>query len=326
MKKNLSISLGRLLMVALTLSACTKTIPDQSSLPQSVSQAAAQNHNCQLTFLDWGDGSSFRFHYNNKGLADQWVLDYGDDFPHDVYSLVYDENNRLVSSVYTFLDFTLNIFFTYTGNNITKSTWIDPTTNTVFDERFYTFNSRGQMTRQDDYLYDVHVTFVYNAAGHATGIDYYFGSDLLFSFANTFNTPNRDPLLAINGLPFGFPIFYYQLWDRWWETSDKFILHDGGNQYVLLDDDPAQTVMHTGTQNYLTSVSFYDRISQSSRTVSFEYQNCEGENESTNQASKHVTNDHGVINKARIIRSLLHTPSKELKQRFIELRNQYLTK
>jgi hypothetical protein len=51
-------------------------------------------------------------------------------------------------------------------------------------------------------------------------------------------------------------------------------VYENGNPVVMLDTDPAQTVMELGFRHYLSSVTYYDRVRETFMTRNFEYQNC----------------------------------------------------
>jgi hypothetical protein len=100
------------------------------------------------------------------------------------------------------------------------------------------------------------------------------------------------------------------------ETSDIYTVYENGNPIVVLDTDPAQTVMHMTHQNYLSSVTFFDNVSESNMTRNFEYQNCRpGDN-----ASEPVTNSSTATTSLVEKRSnkpaplLFSTPDKVRKQ------------
>jgi hypothetical protein len=55
-------------------------------------------------------------------------------------------------------------------------------------------------------------------------------------------------------------------------------VYENGNSIVLFDSDPAQTVMEFGFKHYLSSATYYDRVSNTFMTRNFEYQNCGPQN------------------------------------------------
>ncbi len=79
--------------------------------------------------------------------------------------------------------------------------------------------------------------------------------------------------MAIPGLPYAF-IYTTGSVSKSYATSDKFTVFENGNPIVLFDTDPAKTVMEFGPKHYVSSATFYDRVSGTFITRTFEYQNC----------------------------------------------------
>jgi hypothetical protein len=322
MRKNLLITYCVVLFSLLQFSGCRKETKDSlvSSETATDSKLASSENNskCRLNHIDWG-GFFYDFHYNEKGLADEWILDFGDGLPHH-YTMEYDKNNRLIKAYDYYNNIIYTNLFEYTGNLITKHTWTSNITAEA-GEVIFTYNKKGEMLTQDDIINDVHVTFVYGPRG-CIHWDFYIGNALYLSDDFTYSIPNRNPFLAIPGLSFAFPLYAFGTWDKWWNTSDRFVLYDNGNPIILYDYDPAQTVMQTGHQNYLTSVSYYDRVSESTVINTFTYENCGGQSEVADAESSQ--GKRAVISKNRkaVRPLLLYGSQKQIKEQIKQLRNQ----
>jgi hypothetical protein len=327
---------GVILSVLLLFSGCQKQINEPPPSPQDTNlQTESQQNelqrrrgedNCQFVHLDWGDGTFYHYHYNNKGLADEWVIDYGDGLP-DKYSMEYDRHDKLSKgkAFFTSSNNTYNISFIYDGDKIVKEKWRNTATNAVI-ETINTYNRRGQMTRRDDITNDIHARLFYNDQGNNSKVDFYQGDILIYRGIFTFNIPNRNPYLAVNGVPYGFPYYTLGPWDERWETSDKIILYDGsGNGDVIIDYDPSRTRMQTGTHNYLASATYYDRVSQTSVTNTFTYQNCgehHGDHHDDNYDNRTSSNKSAQVSTINKLRRILSGPAKEIKKQLMQLRKE----
>jgi hypothetical protein len=84
MKKNLLKNLCSLLLTVLLFSGCRKTteelIPDNDLQDEALTKTNEGDNDCRLQHVNQGfgfAGPDMDFHYNQKGLADIWRLDYG---------------------------------------------------------------------------------------------------------------------------------------------------------------------------------------------------------------------------------------------------------
>ena len=91
-----------------------------------------------------------------------------------------------------------------------------------------------------------------------------------------FEISNKNPSLAINGVNFGFPFEIFNVFDKRWNSFGSWVIYDNGNPIVVNEDDPAQTVIHTGQGNYATYAKYYDIPSESFYEMTFNYSNCNG--------------------------------------------------
>lgn len=330
MKKNYLKHIGPVLLAVLLVSSCQKsTIEKPSAIKESTEEAArkspnaSQKNRCQLTYGVDANSYPNWFHYNDKGLADEWRIDFGDGIP-DVYTMKYDKWNRLIHAD-EHIDGILfsTIDFVWTGNNITKEYWNQD--GFLFDV-VNTYDKKGQMiTREASYGYRGEMEYSRNG-----NIDRYFVYylDELISFdILTYNQPNKNPFLAIQGIPYSFP-YVSNLWGKWHETSDIYTIYDNGTPIVILDTDPAQTVMQLTRRNYLSSVTFFDRVSQSFVTRNFEYENCEqnDHHRSTGAASSLPAPNLSAGKKSPKRSALLLSRPNDIRKQILELRKQRLNK
>ncbi|HYK44659.1 MAG TPA: hypothetical protein VEV83_05805 [Parafilimonas sp.] len=322
--KNLKILWAILLLAASLLTGCKKETMDSSLSNQTAasSKLTPPGSRCQLTNLDWGGGAFWHFHYNEKGLADEWIIDNADGFPHN-FTMQYDENNRLIGAKDHFNNTVYTNIFKYAGSQLIEQTYTNDVTSETGD-KFFTYNKKGDIVREDDIINDVHVNFVYGPMG-CIHWDLYFGSYHFLSNDITFEKPNRNPLLSISGIDFGFAFANVPLWDKRQETSDHLVVYDSDNNpFVIFDTDPAQTVMQPAHEDYLSSVNYYDKVNQTITTYTFTYQNCDGQTEQENLASQPSLPMPAVINKNyRQQMPLVFGSQEQIKEQINKLKIQY---
>jgi hypothetical protein len=263
--------LPALILIAslVAISSCQKSVTETKDevatkrLPDGILK-----NQCQLTRMNV-EGFDNQFHYNDKGLVDEWTIDFGFDFP-DVYTMEYDNDNKLSRAWYHYdgqLFATIN--FEWTGSLLTKENW--DYSGFLFDV-INIYDRKGQMIKREA-SYGHSAIAEYSSNGNIPVREIYFAGELQQRNEYTFYQPNKNPFLAIRGLPYGFPFVIFDF-SKWWETSEKIIDYTSGSPVVAYDYDPAQTVMQIGFQNYPTLVTHYDLVTNTIVPYSFEYQNC----------------------------------------------------
>jgi hypothetical protein len=258
-----------LVVSLLAISSCQKSITETKDevAAKSLPDEMLKNQ-CKLTHMAL-EGFDFRFHYNSKGLADEWRIDYGTGIP-DVYTMEYNNDNHLTRAWYHYDgELQSTIDFEWTGNLLTKENW--DYSGFLFDV-VNTYNIKGEMTgREVSYGYSI--VSEHSPNGNAPIRDIFFDGELFYRGEYTFNQANKNPFLAIRGIPYGFPFLTFEF-TKWWETSEKQTYYFDGDPFVVLDEDPAQTSVQFGFQNYLSGVTHFDVVSNSNIPFGFEYQNC----------------------------------------------------
>ncbi|MGZ8540675.1 MAG: hypothetical protein ACXWV6_08515 [Chitinophagaceae bacterium] len=278
MKKNLFITGSILLLGLLLIPGCQKEIEEKITATSDNSEAELQsrgshdrsnNNQCQFTHLIV-EGFEHVYHYNSKGLADEWHIDYGDGVYHDVFTMEYDKNSRLIKAWYHYDGaWVATIDFVWKGKLITDEHW--DYSGFIFDV-INIYNKKDQMIKRElSYGHSAAIQFSPN--GNTPKVDIFLNGELASRAEYTYYRPNKNPFLAIRGIPYGFP-FVAMIFSQWWETSDKTTAYENGVPTVLWDYDPAETKIQFGFQNYPSLITYYDRISNSVFTYGFEFQNC----------------------------------------------------
>ncbi len=77
MKKNLIITFSIMLFACAWLTGCKKESTSAKNAGEMNDLQVGNNSSCKLTHNVWGYWYTWDFHYNNKGLADEWKIDFG---------------------------------------------------------------------------------------------------------------------------------------------------------------------------------------------------------------------------------------------------------
>ncbi len=286
MKKNFLLLNGLFLFSMMILMGCQKEIKESLLKEQSEDNKASANtasrnnleNACRIVTLDWSAGGAgiAQFHYNEKGLADHLITDFGGGYIIEE-TMYYDDNNRLIKADEIQFGFRYTYLFYYTGERLTRLTRTSVDFPANIEDFRYTYNEKGQITRQDDDNTDVHVLMYYDDMGNCTRTDVYHGSELGYSDNYTYEKPIRNPTLNVPGIEVAF--FFYggtTYLNKRHFTSNRTVIYDNGEPFVYNDYDPSKTIANTGNHNFPGSVNYYDRVSQASLDILFDYENCDG--------------------------------------------------
>ncbi len=341
MKKNLFKVISGLIFSALAFWGCQKDIKELSAAPETELQLKGDNNGnnnkCRLVSNQGDDNLLQTFHYNNKGLVDQW--NYSVTAYNDRLAFEYDRNDKVVKARYYYNgEFLYTLIPEYQGNRIIKETWFVGETNIIDDQAFFTYNRKGQLIRKESFLYDYYILYKYDAVGNAYKQDWFYTDGTqIYDLTYYFTKPVKNPMLLVPGLARGIAWQYYEL-SPWRQTGLKAIAFDeGGNPFTFLDQEPRRSILRAGRQNYAVYQNFYDRVSESWYEQTWSYDNC-GRNdncddldgngkrdcEENNDLSKSPVSTALANNKNnRIAMPVLHGPMKKIKEQIIELRKQF---
>jgi hypothetical protein len=264
----------------LFMTGCQKSMQEtteeataESTLSQmtKAKQLDPKKNECQLTFGYDDGGFPNYFHYNSVGLVDEWRVDRGGGAVYNI-KMTYDNKNRLstASLIDPFGGFLVSIDFVWAEDRITLEHW---DVGGFFQFDFInTYDKRGNIIKRES-SYGLSTIIEFSPQGNYLRYVSYMDGVALQSDEYTYNKSNKNPFNAIPGLPY--PFLYTGAYvSKWYATSDKFTVYENGNPIVLFDTDPAKTVMEFGPKHYLSSATYYDRVSKTFTTRTFEYQNC----------------------------------------------------
>ena len=285
MKRLLTITCGIILFACACLTSCKKENTSAANANEINDLQVGNNSSCKLTHLVWAYYYTWDFHYNDKGLADEWRIDFGNGFIQD-FKMEYDKFNRLIGAPAYDDDGNL-VFtssFTYDGNLVATQKYADLVTGAA-GEIHFTHNSKGQIIREDDLINGTHQILSYDNMGNCIRSDYYIGEYFWYSDRYSFENNVRNPLLTVTGVDFMFPYLGAGYFNKLWFSNNLSIFYDvEGNEYVLNDYDVPQTVFTTGQQNFPALASYFDKVSQSPLEISFGY-SCNGNGNFTNRTA-----------------------------------------
>ncbi len=333
MKKSLLKTLSSLLLFTLLFSGCKKVTEKElmSENPltgkEEPGQANAKDgdNSCRLQSLVTGTGYQELISYNNKGLANRWYIDYGGGDTYD-YHFTYDSKGKLVSSQEIFWGGTVDYTFYSDGKHITRATGRLQPGGELFSDIFYVYNNKGQMISLDDVPADIHSRFFYDNKGYNRKSDFYVGTDLVYTLFLNFNINNKNPYLALKGIDFGFVsyIFVAPQFDQRWNSDGSWVVYEEGNPIVIAEDDPAQTVIHTGQGNYATYAKYFDIPSSSFYDMTFTY-SC-NDQVSDNKSPVPSVKKSGPMTVKTRLQKILNSRSKNMKQELLSLKAEFLQK
>ena len=183
------------------------------------------------------------------------------------------------------------------------------------------------MISLDETVNDIHTRYYYDNKGYCRRSDYYIGTELFLTLFLNFEISNKNPYLAINGVDFGFPFEIFNVFDKRWNSFGSWVMYDNGNPIVVNEDDPAQTVIHTGQGNYTTFAKYFDIPSESFYEMTFNYSNCNG---GDNEESSKVMPATSVKKNRPMpvlasLKKILATHSKNMKQELTDIKRQILS-
>lgn len=333
MKKNFFKGICSLILSALLFSGCQKVTQEElmtEDPAQPNHRINNDNNNCRLQSMVTDYGLTESFSYNQKGLADTWLIDYGggDFFEHQI---TYDNKNRIkgthvIAPVFLPGD-AINYTF-YNKGNVTTRALGYLESGPIWADYNYSYNNKGQMIRLDETVNDVHTRYYYDNKGYCRRSDLYLGTELYLTLLLDFEISNKNPYLAINGVNFGFPYEIFNVFDKRWNSFGSWIMYENGNPIVVNEDDPAQTVIHTGQGNYTTYAKYFDIPSASFYEMTFNYSNCNG---GDNEESSKVMPATSVKQSRPMpvlasLKKILGTPSKNMKQELTDFKKQILSR
>jgi hypothetical protein len=325
MQKKFLVNLTGLLLAILLFWSCKKEIGDKNTDLEVESKSGhGSEKECQLSHLDWGDGSSWDLSYNRKGLADRWVFNNGDG-TQNIFTMKYDNHDRLVRGTAEIPEGKFRIEFKYKGRLLVKEQWYNVADNSLFADKINHYDRKERIKMQEDIVSDSKVFYTYDINGNPLTVDLYFGGIIVFSSRFSYEISNRHPYLAIKGLPYTFPFYDAPSIGKRWESGAKYVFYDeNGTAIVNSNADAANTVMQKGSRNYLTKLTAYDEVSQSNYVYTFSYQNCTSDWKEDN----HPYAPQGM--KARGIRSgkinLVVGDKQNVKRQLLEIRQELLRK
>ena len=318
MKKNVVTLWSIILFAFVWLTGCKKESASVENAGEMSDLQVGNNSSCKLTHLVWGPYYTWDFHYDDKGLADEWRFDWNNGYIQN-FRMEYDKFNKLIEAP-AYDDFGNLIFtnsFTYSGSRVISQKWADLLSG-AGGEVLFSYNGKGQIVRRDDKINDTHEELTYDNMGNCVRSDYFIGSYFFYSDRYSFENKVRNPLLTVSGIDYLFPGAGNGYFNKLWFTNNLSIFYDiDGTGYVLNDYDIPQTVFTTGKQNFPVLANYFDKVSQSPLEISFAY-TC---NVTNNFAEHSSSQSQKAIGTNKIIMRL--GSAESIKEQIEQLRRQY---
>ena len=234
---------------------------------------------CRLTSYDYYDGiGDFHnidyFSYKN-GLVDYVII-----YDGSKYVMEYNKQGKLVASKY-YIEETLSytIDFAYKNNRVVQETWRDAATGEIADDIFLTYNTLGNLIRNESASLDYYVDYTYNKDGSLESWKFFAGGLFGASGEYTYEKNIKNPFKSLAGMDYAFWYinsgFSIGNGQRWYTTEKVSLPDENGEPFVYYENDAAETVAHVGKQQYPLSVDYYDTNTELPIIASFEYENCE---------------------------------------------------
>lgn len=302
------------------LSSCKKDPSSPSPVaeaPPGIESASVQanaNSNCRLTLVEWPFGS-YGFQYNSNGQCSHIQI------PGMGYYLQqYNNAGRLTQSKYYsdgMLEATIMFHYNNSGSIIKETRYAGNTVDKT-DEIFITRNNQGLITRMESFMNDYYLTAQYSPNGNNTAWQLYVSGELGYDVQYEYRHPYKNHYKSVKGVDYAFPFvnaFMFQ--SKFIPAAEKFTIYDEfGNAYVLHDYDPDNCSMIAGSQNYVSSSDWFDRISQGWTMYNYYYENCGPASSFTSGSSGPSSQSARNARSTPLKNLLISNPTVSLRQRF----------
>ncbi|MES2646681.1 MAG: hypothetical protein V4717_07405 [Bacteroidota bacterium] len=287
--KNKLLQIGVVLLV-IVLNSCQKDIRETNKTAADVLIKAGNNANveksCRL-LVDKGlsDGFIQSYHYNDKGLADEFQLFKPGEY--DMWAtMAYGERNEITSAKFYYDAATYyDIIFEYEKDKIVKETWYEPGTNIPFDGYINSYNTQGQLVKRDEPIYELYSLFHYDVAHNVTKIEIFdYAGNLYYGVDLTYSRPVKNPFTSVTGLPES--IFFTDAI----ESPNRFtglryyFNDDQGNEVAFVEWKSDETELVAGAQNYAVYQNSRDDINGIWTDQTWTYENCTGNSEAAHSS------------------------------------------
>jgi hypothetical protein len=308
-KKNKLILISSCLLAILFFSGCKKD---------------NDKNECRLVFATNTDPSGsqdFRFHYNDRGLADEWeVENFG------LQKQEYDESGKLKKTTLIRNGTVIWIadFLYEGGDKVTKEIGYNSTGTDTTEVVYYYYNAQRKIVKIQSIINDWIATAAYTPEGNLSASELFFSGVPVYSAFFTYDKHFKNPYLAVPGIDHAFYAYTSaELFSsRWLYASLKQVGYDEkGSPTVLLEYDPKKTTWLPGPGDYPDSVTYFDLVSNTPVPFTYKFENCGGgkgnDGSSKRTAGPQATSDLMKSDPARLLR---RNPGRSMKEQVKEFR------
>ena len=280
MRKPLLPALSCILFAILLATGCQKTkdvelVSDDNT---ELQQRGGDREECRLTSFVWDNNSSEFFHYNKKGLLDEWKVEGngGATFT-SKFTMEYDHKGRLIKAKSYNGDVSDQCVFTYKNGRIVTENWTDPATGDLLAQTNITYNHRGWIIKKDDPVNQYYTTFEYDALGNNTQNDVVgYDGTIYVRFINEFKKPVRNAYTAVPGIPYPFFWSNVVISPRQETSIDVLIPDENGVLFYLYDRSSEKSILIGNKYKLPAFQNHYDFVSQRWDPEVWNYDNCDG--------------------------------------------------
>jgi len=281
MRKLLFRRLLNLLLAVMVVTGCQKAKDNELIYNgnRQMERRGSHREECRLTSFVWENNTSEFFHYNKKGLLDEWKVEGNGGFPFTSrFTMEYDHKGRLVKANTYDGDVVLDeAVFVYENGRIVTENWTDPATGDLIAQTNLTYNSRGWIIKKDDPINQFYVNFEYDAMGNnimneVVGYDGF----VYVRFINEFKMAVRGAYNAVPGLPYPFFWSNSVISKRQETAIDVLVPDENGVLIYLFDRSSEKSVLIANKFRLPAFQNHYDFVNDRWDPEVWNYDNCDG--------------------------------------------------
>jgi hypothetical protein len=327
MRKSLIPGLSCVMLAILLVLGCQKTRDNELIYNEKgeLKRPGGHREECRLSSFAWDNNSSEFFHYNNKGLLDEWKVEGNGGAPFtSKFTMEYDQKGRLTKAKTYDGDVAIDeCIFEYKHGRIVTENWTDPATGDLIAQTNLTYNYKGWIIKKDDPINQFYATFKYDRWGNniqneVVGYD----GTIYVRIINEFKKPVRNAYNAVAGLPY--PFFWTNaiISPRQETSIDVFIPDENGVLFPLFDRSSEKNILIANKYKLPAFQNHYDFVSERWDTQVWNYDNCDGKCDIPSYGNNSSNGHRGtVINKyAKFSRAIPRMSIRQLKKELEALR------
>jgi len=299
MLKQLLPAASCLLLATLLSLGCQKAKENElvSYDSEELEKRGEHREQCRLTSFVWENNSSEFFHYNSKGLLDEWNVEGngGASFT-SKFTMEYDNKGRLIKAKSSNGDVSDECVFVYKNGRIVTENWTDPATGDLIAQTNVTYNHKGWIIKKDDPVNQFYCTFKYDPMGNNIQNEVLgYDGTIYVRFINEFKKPVRHAYNAVPGIPYPFFWTNVIISPRQETSIDVLIPDENGVLFYLFDRSSEKSILIGNKYRLPAFQNHYDFISDRWDPEVWAYENCDGKCDIPSNANSYSNNHRSAI-------------------------------